>query len=326
MLVGVLPLGAVDSPLLADSHSYLPSLPLAVAAALGLLHGSHALRSGFHLRFFARCGLGAAGVVCLGLGYLTWKQTQVWQNSEQLWTHTTAVSRSSAAHKHMAARLESENRDEDAVEHYRRAIITDPSDWDTHYKLALLLQGRSRMQEAVDHYRAAVKINPAATRAHNQLAFALMGQGNLKESAEHFQKVLELTLHGGADSQSNAKRAKHFRKVHELDPDPAEAHFRLGGIAAVQGEYDKAVDHFQSAIKVSPDFAEAFLNLGFVQAAQGNLTAAAESFRKAISIRPTSAQAHESLGRALAEQGKKEEAAKHLQEAIRLLKLSPTPR
>jgi tetratricopeptide (TPR) repeat protein len=320
----VLMIGEVNLPLLADRQSYLSSLPLAFLAGAVLLNVLELKNGTVRWRFSLSYGL--AALVCLGLGALTWKQAQVWQNSETLWRHAVAVSQSSAAYRHRAARLEAEGKDEDAIQDYQRAAVIDPMNWDTHYRLGLLLQSKSRVQEAIEQYRTASQINPSAAEPQNQLAFVLMRQGDLNEAAKYYQSVLELTSRDEQTSQSRLKRDRHFRKMTERVPDPGEAHFRLGVIAALQRDYDKATHHLQKAVAITPDSEEAFYSLGLARAGLGDLNEAVEYFRKAVQIRPSYGQAHESLGRALAAQGKKPEAEKHLEEAIRILKLSPAPR
>lgn len=321
----ILIIGEDNLQLLADRQSYLSSLPLAFLVGAVLLNVLE-FKNSTAIRWPVSLSYGLAALVCLGFGSLTWKQAQVWQNSETLWRHAVAVSQSSAAYKHRAARLEAEGKDEDAIEDYQRAVVIEPMNWDTHYRLGLLLQSKSRVQEAIEQYGTASQINPLAAEPQNQLAFVLMRQGDLNQAAKYYQRVLELTSSEEQASQSRLKRLRHFRKVTERVPDRGEAHFRLGVIAGLQLDYDKATHHLLKAVAITPDSEEAFYSLGLARAGLGDLNEAVEYFRKAVQIRPSYGQAHESLGRALAAQGKKPEAEKHLEEAIRILKLSPAPR
>jgi protein O-mannosyl-transferase len=302
ILLPVLVTAQASPQMIADRYSYLACLPLAVLTGGGLLHSWQLWVGGQVMRWTSVPAGGVAALLLLGLGSLTWKQTQVWHDSEKLWRHTVVVSRSSGAHYNLAVLLEARGKTEEATEHYEQAAQIDPLRWDAHHKAALLLQKQGRSQEAIEHYRNAVQINPNLIEAQNNLAAALAIQGELEEAAEHLRKVLEFY------------------------PGLSETHFKLATILALQGHLEEAADHLRQALKIKPNDVESFLNLGRVLAAQGKLDQAIDYFRQALRIQPDNAEVHESLGRALAEQGKKGEASKHLQEALRILKSSPASR
>jgi tetratricopeptide (TPR) repeat protein len=326
LLLPVLLITQHGPQIVADRYSYLSCVPWAILAGSGLLYCRQLWPSGQIVRRNIAFGAGLAASLVLVLGILTWKQTEVWHDSEKLWRHAVAVSRSSGAHHNLAVLLETDGRVEEALEHYRQAARIDSSDWDSHYRAALLLHSQGKVQEAIEHYRSAVQINPTAIEAQNQLAASLVTQGRLEEAVEHFRNVIELNTNAEANPRIRRKRIEHFRNVIELDPSLGETHFRLGMILALQGHLEEAVDHFQQTLKIKPDHVEAMLNLGRVLAARGNLDQAIHYFRQALHFRPVDAELHESLGRALAERGKRDEAAKHLEQALRILKSSPASR
>ena len=99
-----------------------------------------------------------------------------------------------------------------------------------------------------------------------------------------------------------------FRKVAELMPADAEAHYNLGVVLKGAGRLDEAVASYRKAVKLKPDYAEAHNNLGNALKELGQLDAAADSYRRAIKIKANFAEAHNSLGLVLHEQGQLDDA------------------
>lgn len=281
----------------ADRYSYLSCLAWALLGGAGIFYGWQLWGRGRlgERTFFSTMGL--AAVVVIGLGLLTWRQAQVWHDSETLWRHVLAVDPdSSLAHNNLGNALFRRDKLEEAIKHYRQAIEIDPNYARAHYNLGYALANQGKREEAIEHYRQTLQIDPTIVEAD-------INMGNLLVQKDKFEEGIG-----------------HYRHALELRPGDSKTHFRLGAALAKQGRLEEAAEHFQQAVEIRADFAEAFHYLGLVLAAQGDLNNAIEHFRHALRIQPEFAEAHESLGRALAQQGKRAEAAQHYQEALRILK------
>ncbi len=99
-----------------------------------------------------------------------------------------------------------------------------------------------------------------------------------------------------------------FEKALTLEPDYAEAHYKLGNARRLQGQLDEALACYQRAISLNPGYAEAHSNEGVVHEERGDRIDAIASHRRALSINPSLANAHFNLGRLLAAQGDSAEA------------------
>jgi tetratricopeptide (TPR) repeat protein len=317
--------------LVADRYSYLSCLGWAILGAAGL-------------RYFWSAGLGGnvqgrkfifvpalAGAVVLVLAVLTWKQTQVWRDSESLWRHALAVGRaSSTVHYNLAYALHKRGEFTEAIEHYRKSLQFNPLVADAHYYLADALTMQGSLGEAMEHYNEALKINPDFWGAHFNLAIVLERQGKVGEAIGHYRRAVDINPADVAAHNNLAvilarqgefdEAFEHFRYSLKLDPAQSDVYLRLGNMSARQGNLDEAVRHYHEAIKIKPNFAEAHNNLGRALAARGRLDEAVKEFREAARIQPNFVAAHEALARVLAQQGKKEEAMHHYQEALRILK------
>ncbi len=295
-------LGIVQSgpQLAADRYTYLSCLGWAILPGAGALY-SWKMCLGNRMiwgRFAIAAGL---IVIAVGMAVLTWKQAQVWGDSETLWRHVLAVTeesnfKSKFAHNNVGNIETARGNLDQAIGHFRQALLIDSDYVKANYNLANALAKKAEFIEAIAHYRQALRIDPDNAEAHNNLGNVLALHGNLEEAIQHFRHALR------------------------LNPGISETHFNLGNALVGQGDFKQAMEHFQQAVKIKPDFAEAYQNLGRVMAAQGDLDKAIDHFRQALRIQPEYAEAHESLGRALAQQGKREEAVKSYQEALRIMK------
>jgi Flp pilus assembly protein TadD len=94
-----------------------------------------------------------------------------------------------------------------------------------------------------------------------------------------------------------------FQKAVKLDPDLAEAHFRLAlGYEAVgksedaEAQYKKAVETYRKYLDRNPDDAEAHYNLGVTFANLGNYSEAIREYRQATKLKTDDPDIYYDLG------------------------------
>ena len=240
-------LGAAQSgpQLVADRYSYLSCLGWALLAGGGLLY-CWRLGSSGALGWTSVGGVTTiATLVLLALGILTWRQTQVWHDSETLWTHVLSVTpRSSLAENGLGYLMLRRGDLTGATRHLENATRLNPALAEGHYSLgnAFALQGR--LDEALRQYREAVRIRPTYAEAHFNLGVILARAGQLDEAIAH------------------------YREAARLQPDDAEARNALGEILFRQGHIDEAVRHYRDAVRIRPGYVEAQHNLAVALDAQ----------------------------------------------------------
>jgi tetratricopeptide (TPR) repeat protein len=286
----------------ADRHTYLAALPLALLIGAGVSQYANFAT----IRRLGKWPLVWGGALAIAafaaLGVLSWNQVRTWRDSETLWKNAVAVNPTSRAYFNLAILSEAQGKYDDAIAAHRRVVEIDSRRWDAHQRAAELLQKQGKMAEAVEHYRVVVQLNPNAIDAQENLAAGLVNQGDIGEAVQHFRKIL------GFAPERNQTRVK------------------LGMVLAVQGLFGEAAEVLRAAAKADPKDGRILLQLGQVLAAQGKLNEAVDYFSEATRLRPEDAEAHESLGRGLSELGNKDEGAKHLREALRILRSSPAAR
>jgi protein O-mannosyl-transferase len=303
ILLPVLGLAQSGPQIVADRYTYLSCLGWAILAGAGLFYCWH-VRSNVGTRLrISVLAVGLAGVVALGV--LTWKQTQVWHDSERLWRYVLAVTeksyfKSSVAHNNLGVVLVGREELEEAISHYREALRIYPAYAEAHNNLGVALRERGELEDAIQHYREALRINPAYAEAHYNLANALVNRGELEDAIGHYREALRIR------------------------PVDAKTHYNLGTALARKGQLEEAIQHFRQALEIDPVYAMAHYNLATALAVRGELGEAIDHFQQALRTEPQYAEAHESLARALVQQGKKDEAVKHYEEALRIMRSQRT--
>ena len=297
----------------ADRYSYLSCLGFALLLGAALLHCWRLwIRGYIRSRTFALT-VGLATATLAGLGVLTWKQVQVWHDSESLWKRVLAVNPSKIAHNNLANALAGRGQLQDAIAHYREALQVDPTYAPAYNNLGLIQAGRGEFENAIEHYRQALRINPAYADAHTNLGNALVSRGEVEEAIYHFRQALrinpsDMKTHNNlglvlANHGELEEAIRHFTRALESSSFKSEAHFvhfNLANALAARGQLDEATKHYQEALKIQPRFAEAHYSLGRILAERGQLKEAIDHFRQAINLKPDLREAQESLSRALA--------------------------
>jgi tetratricopeptide (TPR) repeat protein len=191
--VTVLPVSGlvqVGPQIAADRYTYLALLGVAILAGGAFVLARRALEARRAAALVARwaaapvLGCGALALV-IALAVLTIKQTQVWRNSETLWTHALSVGPSAIAHAKLGVVRDEQGRPEEAIAHYRQALRIHPDMPDAYNDWGIALARQGRWLEAIEQYENALKLAPGSVEAHANLAQALERVGRAAEAAEH---------------------------------------------------------------------------------------------------------------------------------------------
>jgi protein O-mannosyl-transferase len=331
ILLPVLGLAQSGPQIVADRYTYSSCLGWAILAGAGLFYCRHVRSNGGTRLGISVLAVGLAGVVVLGV--LTWKQTQVWHDSERLWRYVLAVTeksyfKSSVAHNNLGVVLVGREELEEAISHYREALRIYPAYAEAHNNLGVALRERGELEDAIQHYHEALRINPAYAEAHSNLGNALMKQGELEEAISHYREALRI-YPAYAEAHNNLGVAlhergeledaiQHYREALRIYPAYAEAHSNLGNALMKQGELKEAIGQYQEALRINPGDAKAHYNLGTALARKGQLEEAIQQFRQALEIDPAYAMAHYNLATALAIRGELGEAIDHFRQTVHI--------
>jgi len=285
-VIGIVKLGP---QIAADRFTYLSCLGWAIlAGACVSYYWQSSVRGRIGLRTFVFLN-GVAAVVVIGLGGLTWKQSQVWRDSETLWRHAISTGpESKIAHNNLGKAMLERGELGEAIKHFRQALRINPASDSSHHNLGIAMSRRGELGEAIKHYRQALRNNPAYVEAHTNLGNAMLKRGELGEAI------------------------KHYRQALRINPAFMPAHYNLGTVMLKRGEPGEAIKHYRQALRIDPAFAKAHNNLGVALLREGKLTEATEHFCRALRLGYASALKY--LTPLLARHGEKKKAVEYCRE------------
>jgi len=132
-----------------------------------------------------------------------------------------------------------------------------------------------------------------------------------KRAREAFDRAAEEFERGHPDA---AERS--LREAIALNPEFAEAHFRLGKIYEKRGAIDDAADCYELAVQFNPRSIQAYAALAALRKSQGCHSEAIEHYQRIVELSPEDAAAHTNLCLALHEAAAYEAARQHGERAV----------
>ncbi|HSS99493.1 MAG TPA: tetratricopeptide repeat protein, partial [Terriglobales bacterium] len=221
----------------ADRYTYLPEIGIAISVAWALTDLLSRVEYG-------RQAL--AGLLALVLGLLGWRasiQASYWKDTSTLWAHVLTVApENDVANYNIAELLRAENRLDEAIAHYQKALINSNPNRNNHIELnpAILhnalgnaLLDAGRLNDALAQYRQAIASDPNFADAHSNLAIMLARRGELAQAIDESQKALA------------------------IPPEDAVSHVRLAILLMQSGRADLALPHYRRALEIDPGSVDA---------------------------------------------------------------------
>jgi tetratricopeptide (TPR) repeat protein len=177
---------------------------------------------------------------------------------------------------------------------------------------ALYLQGRKAQlegdyQDAESAFSKVVRMEPGNAKALGQLGMAQYHLGRFKEAEEAFKGVLaanasdyntwynlgELHLvYANGETQAETVKARRaeamtaYLKALELNPDHAQAHYRVGVLLNGNGQYKEAIRHLEAALKRDSRHVPTLVQLSLAYENLKQLERARTYLNKAIELDP----------------------------------------
>jgi Flp pilus assembly protein TadD len=221
---------------------------------------------------------GAAVVVLLLCGYVTWVQTGYWRNSFTLWSHCLAVCPDNVvARYNLGYVLQHSGKTSEAIEQYQAALRLKPDHPDANLNLGIALIGSRRAQEATNYLAAAVRIKPDYARARGALGLALYELGDYTGAVTHCAEAIR------------------------LDPDTFGPYVDMGRALSAQGKSDEALRYYAEGLRLSPGLALTHYYLGLEWMKRSAFEQAEASFGEAVRLAPGWAEARAQQQHALNE-------------------------
>ncbi len=216
------------------------------------------------------------------------------------------------------------NRQQDAIDAYRRAINLAADQPETWNNLGDVYASLNNNQAAIDAYREAVRLNPDYAAPWDSLGGIYAAEGREDEAIDAYSRVIELEpgyawpYHHLAYIYSHLEDYEQARALYQQalerhidDPSRAVTWSNLGDVQVALGQQSRAISAYRAATRLAPDYAWPHHNLAEVYEARGEYELAIDFYRQAIERHTTPADRAVSwfnLARVYAALGRHEEA------------------
>ncbi|MBF0289351.1 MAG: tetratricopeptide repeat protein [SAR324 cluster bacterium] len=251
-----------------DHWVYLPSLPIIVLASQGILKMMEqpgTSRIGHQYR-----QTGVIGILLIGFGVLTWKQTQIYQNQKTLWEATLQHNSNSwVAHTVLGLEYLQEGKYQRALEYSNQALALKSDNIFATISRGRILFHMQQYEKAIEDYNRALQIDPQSTVAH-------FHRGNAFSENKQYQQAI-----------------KDYNQVIKIDPEHLLSYYNRAFLFFSLKQYDDAVRDYTEVLRINPKFVEGYYNRGSVYFYQNQYEKALEDYTKALELNPDYSDAHQ---------------------------------
>ena len=277
----------------ADRYTYLASLPLAALVAALVLRG---------WSWSPRVAGAAGTAVAVLLVVLTLRQTDLWTDSEKLWTRAIEVDPSELAYNNRGTARAEKGLRAEAIADFDAALRLAPT-----ALLPLVNRSEVRRQlgdarQALADAEAAVRAAPGAALAWNARAEARMDLGEVPGAEQDYTKALQ------------------------IDPVLLKAYAGRAIARGMQGRLDEAIADCTLALRIHPFYVRAYLNRAVARIEKDDVAGGLEDYSRALRLAPEAADAWAGRGIAYALANRWREAAEDFRQALQVAGDRPWPR
>jgi protein O-mannosyl-transferase len=222
--LGLVPHGPM---LVADRYAYIPTVPLFVVAAGGLVR----LVAGARRPAIAASAIVAIGVVLVALlATMSASLCRSWRDSEALWARALAIGsgRDALLESHLGIELYRVGRVEEGLAHIERAVAIDAADPFAQYNLGVAMLKQGDAGRAIAHLTETVRLAPDEPEYRHRLGVALARFGRFDEAQGQLHEAVR------------------------LQPKAVDVHVTLGNVLVDLGRGDEASAEFTRALQLVP--------------------------------------------------------------------------
>ena len=223
-VLGFVDYGYMQFSFVADRYQYLAGIGVMAVLAGAAAHGAGKLPEAGR-----KGAMGAAGVVLIVLGTLTWRQAGIYRDGVTFFSHVIAHNPTAReAHRNLGEALTREGRWEEALAAFRIAVELAPEEAREHSNVGAALIKLDRMDEAEEPLRHALALNPRST-------YALQNLAAMEVMRQRYGEALDL-----------------YRRLAEVSPRNPSAHHGLGTALFYLDRLDEALDALERALALDP--------------------------------------------------------------------------
>lgn len=237
-LVPVIGFVQVGLQALADRYTYVPYFGLFIILVWGLNDLFE------HFKLNEKIVAAICAIVLIMFGFLAYKQTSLWQNSETLYTNSLKITKNNYfLMTNLCLHYLSKTPPEIAEPRCTELLEQTPPSPESNNLLGYLRTQTGKYDQAVQNYQAAIRMRPDWGILYANLSDTLAKQGKPEEAETNLQKAFSI------------------RDISLNNEILARSCNNLGMAFMLKNRNEKAVEYFTKALQLKPDLPEAQENL-----------------------------------------------------------------
>jgi arylsulfatase A-like enzyme/Flp pilus assembly protein TadD len=208
--------------------------------------------------------------------------------------------------KIMAAQGRMELAD-NAIRILEEVLAEDETIVDAHHMLGRVATNQERFEDAIGHFQRALELDPNNTNSLSGLASSYAALKRFDEALVGFQRLIDLS---GKDTNASlaiadihvtredyAEAAGVLEEAIAGGANQAIVYNKLGEVRVEQGRPDVAMPLFEKAVESAEKFPMPHFNIGVIHEERGDLGRAIAEYERAIELEPRFFRAQFNLGR-----------------------------
>ncbi len=297
----------------ADRYSYLSCMGWCILAGATVTcswRGRNACK--WNRRIFL-AGCPCIALIVILLGYASWQQTKIWNNSISLWerAHDLDPDNEAIAMNYGYSLLDQERYDQ-AILFYQGALAKHPNHPGINNNIGVALIQAGNVEEALGYFIRALQYEPNSAKTKCNVAYIYAQLDRIEEAIDLYKQVLSehptysnahvglgrLLLLQGDEEQA----AQHFLASTQNTPNHADAQNNLGKASEKKGDYKEALLFYYNATQLDPMFIDPYYNSAVILTQLGRFDAAITILREILKSHPNYLKAQLQLDLALERQ------------------------
>ncbi|MFH1784625.1 MAG: tetratricopeptide repeat protein [bacterium] len=189
---------------------------------------------------------------------------------------------------------------------FEKSFSQYPFDVNTNYELANVYACQERKNEAINHYMKALLVNPGYAEIHYNIGLLYVREGETNKGIYHLEEAMKIepnsletagrlgTVYLSLKKWNEARRV--YEKIVTLMPDSSTAHIHLGNIYFNLNEAERAIGEYRKVIELNPSSPAGYKNMGYAYMKTGKNAQAVQAFREVLERNPEDAEVKAVLG------------------------------
>jgi tetratricopeptide (TPR) repeat protein len=264
-IVFLLQLIPVGRAIMADRYAYIPSIGFCFLA------GWYLTDIRWVRKEYVTWVL--VGFYALFLGILTFRQSEVWLNSNTLWSNAIEKNERTPVAWYNRGNTRMDSADyKGAIEDYTQCINLDGQFWRAYINRG---NARSKVQDylgSIEDYDAMIGFDSTAVNAY-------INRANSKRMLKDYPNALT-----------------DYNKAERLKPGMAEIYAGRASLKLDMKDYDGAIADLGKALELQPDLTAAYTSRAVVKKAKGDLSGAIADYEKAIRLDGGNSEVYNNMG------------------------------